>query len=182
MLMLTKLTVGGVVGAAAMLVAPHAVRVSAQYPPPEGSCVISISATKTDPHGNVDVSVKVLDINGKPVLGVPTSLSISRQPSSDAVLTANRSATDGSGVVTGALAAGASAGVVEIAARTDAVSCAASLVVGEGSLLAAVNLPDTGTGATADDESPATLAAFLLGTLGMVVVALALRRSRDPRA
>lgn len=180
--MLTKLTIGGMVAVAVMLAAPHAMRVSAQYPPPEGNCVISTSATTTDPHGSVGVSVKVLDINGKPVPGVPTSLSISRQPGSGAALTANRSATDGSGVVTGALAAGANAGVIAIGAQAGAASCAASVVVGEGAVLAAVELPDTGAGATADGDSPATLAVFLLGTLGMVVMASALRLRREPRA
>lgn len=180
--MLTKLTIGGVVAVAVMLAASHAVRVSAQYPPPEGNCVISTSAATTDPHGNVGVSVTVLDINGKPVPGVPASMSISRQPGSGAALTADRSATDGSGVVTGALAAGANAGVIGISARTAVVSCAASVVVGEGAVLAAVGLPDTGVGVGADGDSPATLAAFLLGTLGMVLAASALRLRRGPRA
>lgn len=180
--MLTKLTIGGVVAVAVMLAAPHAVRVSAQYPLPQGNCVISTSATTTDPHGTVGLSVKVVDINGNPVSGVPAALSISRQPGGDASLTANGSATDASGVVSGALAAGASAGVIGIGARTDAVSCSASVVVGAGAVLAAVNLPDTGAGSNAGGDAPATLVAFLLGTLGLTAVASALRLRRERRA
>jgi hypothetical protein len=176
-----KLMFGGL--AAAVVVALFAARasdVSAQYPPPEGSCSIATSSTTPDRSTSVTVAVTVLDINGKAVPGVATGLSISRQPGNDASLSGNAPATDSLGLVKGALQVGTSSGVIGLSAHTGVVSCAATIVVGQGAVLAAVNLPDTGSGAAASGDAPAVLVAFLLGSLGLVVAGSALnwRRAR----
>ncbi len=179
--MFTKLMFGGLaVAAGVMLFATHGGRASAQYPPPEGSCSIATSSTTPDPNSSVAVSVTVLDINGKAIPGVATGLSISRQPGNDASLSGNAPATDSAGLVKGALQVGTSSGVIGLSAHTGVVSCAATVVVGQGAVLAAVNLPDTGSGAAASGDAPAVLVAFLLGSLGLVVVGSALnwRRAR----
>jgi hypothetical protein len=179
--MSTKLAVGGLMAAAvALAVAWPSGSVSAQYPPPAGNCVITTSATTTEPGGNVGVSVTVLDINGKPVPGIPTDLLISHQPGGDASLTGNASATDGQGVVKGTLGAGSTSGVIGLRARTADVFCAGSVVVGNGAVLAEVALPDTGSGTGSDGDSPAVFAVFLLGAIGVVGVtsAMSWRRTR----
>ncbi len=178
--MLTKLAVGGLMAAAvALAIASQGSGVSAQYPQSEGSCVIT-SATTAEPHGSVGVSVTVRDVNGKPAPGVPTSLTISHQPGGDASLSGNAPATDSLGVVKGTLNAGSSSGVIGLNAHTAAVSCAGSVVVGQGGVLAEVALPDTGAGAGSHGDSPAVFAAFLLGAIGVVGVASAMswRRTR----
>ncbi len=180
-MMFTKLIFGGLAAAVvATLFVARTGHVSAQYPPPEGSCTITTSSTTPDPHSSVAVAVTVLDINGKAVPGVATGLSISRQPGSDASLSGNAAATDSLGVVKGALQVGTSSGVIGLSAHTDVVSCAATVVVGQGAVLAAVNLPDTGTGAATPGDAPAVLVAFLMGSLGIAAVGSALnwRRAR----
>ena len=176
--MLTKLAVGGLMAAmAALAISSQSGRVSAQYPPPEGSCVIRTSATTTEPHGTVGVSVTVLDVNGKPVPGAATSLVISGQPGGEgASLAGNAPATDGQGVVSATLAAGGASGVIGVSAHAAAVSCSGAVVVGQGAVLAAVALPDTGDGAAATGDSPAVFATFLLGAIGVVSLGWAVRR------
>ena len=180
--MFTRLIFGGLAAAAAVtLFGARAGGVWAQYPPPEGSCAIATSSTAPDPNTSVAVSVTVLDINGKAIPGVATGLSISRQPGNDAALLGNAPATDSAGVVKGALQVGTSSGVIGLSAHTDVVSCAATVVVGQGAVLAAVNLPDTGTGTARPGDAPVVLAAFLMGSFGIVAVGSALnwRRARQ---
>jgi hypothetical protein len=180
-IMFTRLTIGGLVAAAAVtLLGARAGGVRAQYPPPEGSCTIATSSTTPDPHSSVAVAVTVLDINGNAVPGVATGLSISRQPGTDASLSGIAPATDSSGVAKGALQVGTSSGVIGLSAHTDVVFCAATVVVGQGAVLAAVNLPDTGTGPATHGDASAALVALVMGSLGIVAVGSALnwRRAR----
>jgi hypothetical protein len=179
--MLTKLAVGGVMATAvALAMATHGSGVSAQYPPPAGSCAITTSATTTEPHGSVDVTVSVIDGNGQPVPGVATDLAISHQPGGDASLSGNAPATNGLGVVKGALDAGSTGGVIGLSAHTASVSCGGSVIVGQGETLAAVALPDTGDGTDSGGDSPAVFVTFLLGAISVVGVASAIswRRAR----
>lgn len=181
--MLTKLAVGGLVTAMATLaLASQSGRVSAQYPPPEGNCAVTTTATTTEPHGTVGVSVTVLDVNGKPVPGTATDLAISRQPGGGgASLSGNAPATDGQGVVKATLGAGGGSGIIGLSAHTASVACAGSVVVGEGAVLATVALPNTGDGAGASGDSPMVFAAFLLGAMGVVSIAWAVARRSTRR-
>jgi hypothetical protein len=122
------------------------------------------------------VTVTVLDVNGNPVPGTATQLSISRQPGGDASLSGNGGATDAGGVVSASLDVGGSGGVIGLSAATDSVSCAAAVVVGEGAVLGAVSLPDTGTGGSGPGDSIGAFFAFLIGAAGVAVVAFAASR------
>ena len=180
--MFTKIAISGLMTAvAALAVASQGGRAMAQYPVPQGSCVITTSDTVVDPHAAVSVGATVLDVNGKAVPGVAVEISISRQPGGDAALSASGGATDAAGAVTAQLDAGSTGGVIGLTARTDAVSCSATVVVGEGAVLGAVSLPDTGSGHANSGDSLAEFGAFLLGVVGIAVVGLAASRPRANR-
>jgi hypothetical protein len=178
--MFTRLVFAGIMTAfAATAVTWRVTGASAQYPPPEGSCSIATSATTTVAHGNVGVTVTVLDVNGQPVAGVLPQVAISRQPGGDAAISGLESLTDSTGTVSVTLGAGGTPGVIGVSAHTDVVSCAASVVV-EGAVLGAeVSLPDTGTGSAAHGDSLAAFAAFVLGAAGVAAVAAAASRRRS---
>jgi hypothetical protein len=179
--MLTRIALAGIMTAFAATAAAWGSSVaSAQYPPPEGSCSISTSATTTTSHGSVGVTVTVLDINGKPVAGVLPQVSISRQPGGDAAISNLAAPTDANGSVHTNLGAGGTPGVVGLSAHTDVVSCAASVVVEGGVLAAEVSLPDTGSGSTSHGDSLAAFAAFVLAIAGVAAIAFATSR-REPR-
>lgn len=180
--MFTKIAIGGLMtGVAAVAVALHSGRAMAQYPVPQGSCVITTSAAVVDPRAAVSVGATVLDVNGNPVPGVVADISLSRQPGSDAALSGSGGTTDAAGVVAAQLDAGSTGGVIGLTARTDAVSCSATVVVGDGAVLGAVSLPDTGTGSAAGGDSLAAFGAFLLGIAVVGVVGLAANRRRANR-
>lgn len=181
-MMVTKLIAGLLMSlAVGAAVASQSGRALAQYPPPQGSCVVTTSASVVNPHDAVDVGVTVFDVNGNPVPGVVTQTSVSRQPGSDAVLQGGAATTNASGMASATLDAGSTGGSIGLSARTDAVSCAATVIVGEGAVLGAVRLPDTGSGSRGHGDSLAAFGAFLLGVAGVAAVGAAASRRATGR-
>ena len=182
-MMLIKLAVGGLmVVAAVMGIASRVGTASAQYPPPTGSCVLTVSATTINVNGTVEVVVTVLDVNGKPAAGVPIDLVVSRQPGTDASISGNASATDSNGQVRGTLNVGTASGTVTVTASTADVSCAGTVVVGQEAVLGQVVLPNTGGGSGSAGDASGVLAAFLLGAAGLASVAAGANWRRRRRA
>jgi len=177
-MMLTKLTIAGMISVAVLAAASRAGSVSAQYPPPTGNCVITTSATTSAPGSTVTITVTVRDENGNPVANVPVPLNITKQPGNDASVTAGSTTTDAQGKVTGTLKLGSASGIVEVTATASGVSCSASVAAGAAAVLPEVALPSTGTGATAAGAAmPRGIAAMLLAGIGMVAAGAVIRRT-----
>jgi len=178
--MFTKLTVAGMISVAvlALVARTGTGTVSAQYPPPNGNCVATVSAATAAPGGSVIVTVTVRDVNGNPLANVPVPLSITQQPGNDASIVPGATTTDANGQVTGTLNVGTASGVVEVSASASGVACRASVVNGRGEVASQVGLPNTGTGAAAGDlVMPSALLAIVLAGFGTVVAGVALRRA-----
>lgn len=178
--MLTKLTVAGMISIAvlAAVARTETGTVQAQYPPPNGNCVATTSAATAAPGGSVIVTVTVRDVDGKPLANVPVPLVVSQQPGGDASIVPGATTTDANGQVTGTLNVGTASGVVEVSATASGVACRASVVNGKGEVAARVDLPNTGTGATAGGAAmPSRLALIMLAGIGAVAAGAALRRS-----
>ena len=173
--MLSKLTVAAVISGAVLLTL-GAGAVSAQYPPPTGSCELRTSATAAETGGNVAVTVTVRDVNGATIPGTPVALAIVEQPGGS-ILTTSGTATDSAGNVTGNLKMGSGAGTVRLRAMADNVACSAAVAAGTGAVAPLVRFPDTGSGdgSTGSTFGFAGTALLELGAL-IVVAGWATRR------
>ena len=161
--MISRLIIASLVPAALVAAASFGVA-SAQYPPPVGNCVVTASATTVQAGGgNVDIKVTVRDLDGVPVAGESVSFSIVGQP--------------GSGVATATLSTAAAAGVVEVVASAEDVSCRTSVVVPAGQVAPTVELPDTGSGPAGHGAILAEIALALV--LGGIVLAVAGAKRRS---
>lgn len=175
--MLTKLTIAGMISVAVLAAAGRASSVSAQYPTPNGNCVITTLATASGIGSSIDITVTVRDENGNPLANVPVPLSITNQPGSDASVAAGSTTTDASGKITGKLNLGSTGGLVEVTATASGLSCRATVSAGTSAVASDVNLPNTGTGtSTAGDALPDGLVATLLAGMGAAAAGAALRR------
>ena len=156
---------------AALAVAGFSVT-SAQYPPPVGNCVITASATTVQAGGgNVEIKVTVRDLDGAPVPGETVTFSIVGQPGSGAGLAPPSATTDASGVAATTLSTASSAGVVEVLASAEDVSCRTSVVVPGGEVAPAVELPETGSGPAGHGAILAEIVlALVLGGIFLAVV------------
>ena len=177
--MFTKLTIAGTIAAGILFAATaHAGSVRAQYPPPQGNCVVTTSATTQATGGSVTVTVTVRDATGNPVANTPVTLAVTKQPGSGATITPASGSTNASGQISGTLNVGNAAGAVEVTATPADTSCRASVVSGQGAVAAEVALPNTGDGASVGGASTAMLA--LIGALavgGSLAAAAGLRRN-----
>ena len=175
--MISRLIIASLVPAALVAAASFGVA-SAQYPPPVGNCVVTASATTVQAGGgNVDIKVTVRDLDGVPVAGESVSFSIVGQPGSGASLAPAAATTDGSGVATATLSTAAAAGVVEVVASAEDVSCRTSVVVPAGQVAPTVELPDTGSGPAGHGAILAEIALALV--LGGIVLAVAGAKRRS---
>lgn len=175
--MLMKLVVAGVVSVAVLTVAVSTRGAHAQYPPPVGNCVIVTSGTSAPGGGSVNVTVTVRDGNGNLQSGVAVPLNVTRQPGTGASVTPPSGTTDASGVVTGVLNVGSTAGAVDVTASPAGMSCSATVTVGTQAVESQVALPNTGTGGSAADATTILFASILLLAAGAVVAGIGLRRS-----
>ena len=177
--MIGRLTVCAALTAATLALATQG-SVFAQYPPPNGNCVISSSASTAIPGSSVGLTVTVRDASGAPMANVAAPLSVASQPGNDASVSANSSATNASGQLSGTLNAGTAPGVIVVTASPSGTSCSASVVTGAGQVAAAVALPNTGTGPDGTTGSGARFAVITLAGVAGLAAAAAMRR-RAPR-
>ena len=171
----------GAVIAAALVFAAYGGVASAQYPPPEGNCVLSLSSTTVPPGGSAGVTVTVRDVNGNPLANTNVTLSITKQPGAGASVTPASATTDANGMVTATVNAGTTGGVIEVTASAPNVKCSGSLAAGS-SAVEVVAAPNTGTGDASRRAGASPLAAALvLLAAGGAAVALAAARTRGAR-
>lgn len=178
--MFTKLSIAGVVSAVVLLAAWHANSASAQYPPPNGNCTVTIDTARVDAGGSANVKIVVRDVNGNPVPNAAVTVVISKQPGSGASVTMNSSTTDANGVVTGTVKVGSTAGVVEVSATPQGTGCSAQVVAGQGAVAPEVALPSTGTGTGSGGAQRGIDGMLVLLTLagaGVVAAGAAARRA-----
>lgn len=174
--MFTKLIIAGTIAAGVLFAAsPQAGSVLAQYPAPQGSCVVTTTATTATSADNVTVTVIVRDANGKPVPNMPVTLAVTKQPGTGATVTPTSATTNSAGMVTGTLKVGTATGAVEVTATPTDVSCRASVVAGSGEVAAQVALPNTGDGGSSATNSTGLLALTVLGA-GVAAAGIGLRR------
>lgn len=174
--MFTKLSIAGIASAAVLLVATYG-SASAQYPPPNGNCVVTVGSARVDAGASASVQIVVRDVNGKPVPNAPVTVVVTKQPGSDASVTLNSSTTDANGVLTGTVKVGSKAGVVEISATPQGIACSAQVVAGQGAVAPEVALPSTGTGAGGDGGASGMLVLLVAAGLGVVAAGAAVRRA-----
>ena len=174
-----RLAILGTASALVLIAFTHAGSVSAQYPPPNGNCTLSIDATQVSPGGTAGVTVTVLDAASNPKGGVAVTVQVSGQPGSDASVNMNSATTGANGKVTGTLHVGTAGGVVKLTANQEGGNCGAQVVVGQGEVAPEVNLPNTGSGTNADGPSKGLLA--LLALVGGAVIAVGVGMRRTSR-
>ncbi len=178
--MFSKLAILGTAAAMILIGLTRAGGVSAQYPPPNGNCTLSIDATHVESGGTAGVTVTVLDAFSHPKSGATVTVEVSTQPGTDASVDMDSSTTDSNGKATGTLHVGTTAGVVYLTANAEGSSCGAQVVVEpvpvsteaatpQAEVAAEVSLPNTGTGTSAGGASIATL--ILLAVAGATVIA-----------
>lgn len=178
--MLTKLVVAGMVSVAILAATAPTRGARAQYPPPNGNCVITTSASAVASGGSATVTVTVRDGNGNPQANVPVPVNITRQPAADASLTLGNSTTDANGVVTGTLKLGTTGGSVEVTASPAGMSCKATVTVGTTTVAPEVALPNTGAGSSSGGTASIIWVTLAVAAAGAFVAGIGLRRtSRD---
>lgn len=175
--MLTKLVVAGMVSVAILAATAPSRGAHAQYPPPNGNCVITTSASAVAAGGSVTITVTVRDASGNPQSGVPVPVNITRQPGSDASLTLGNSTTDANGKVQGTLKLGATGGSVEVTASPPGMSCKATVTVGTTTVASEVGLPNTGEGSSAGGAGSMLWISLALAAAGAFVAGVAIRRT-----
>jgi hypothetical protein len=179
--MFSKLTIAGLISSAVLVAAFHAGGAHAQYPAPNGNCSVATSATTTNANGSVTLTVTVRDVNGNLASNQAVTLQVTKQPGSDATVTPNSGVTNAQGQITATLHSGSKAGVVEVSASPASTGCAASVVVGSGEVASEVNLPNTGTGATAGGDSPFAPIALAVALAGAALMGAGALRRRAAR-
>ena len=178
--MRTKLIVAGMVSVAILAATAPSRGAHAQYPPPNGNCVIVTSASASAPGGSVNVTVTVRDGNGNPSANVPVPVNVTRQPGTDASVTVGSSTTNASGVVSGTLKVGTTGGAIDVTASPAGMSCKATVTVGASAVASEVALPNTGAGSSSGGTSSIVWASLMLAVAGAFVAGMGLRRtSRD---
>ena len=149
----------------------------AQYPPPNGSLVLTAADGTPDLNSEVQVSAVIQDENGDAAAGVECTFAVTDQPGSGAIVDAGPFTTDAEGSVSTTLSTGASAGTIVVEATCGTLSAEVSLVAGEAAPPA--SLPSTGTGGS---ESGTAWAFWALIAAGAAValsgMALAWRRAK----
>ena len=150
----------------------------AQYPPPNGSLVLTSADGTPELNSDVLVSAVIQDENGDAAAGVECTFAVTDQPGSGATVDAGPFTTDAEGSVSTTLSTGASAGTIVVEATCGTLSAEVSLVAGEAAAPPA-SLPSTGTGGS---ESGTTWAFWALIAAGAAValsgMALAWRRAK----
>ena len=175
--MLTRLIVAGTVSVAILAAWAPARGANAQYPPPNGNCVIVTSASAAVQGGSVTVTVTVRDGNGNPQANVPVPVNVTRQPGSSASVTMDSSTTDASGTVRGTLHVGTTGGTVEVTASPAGMSCKATVTLGTTTVAPQVALPATGAAHEPDNIGSTLWASVALAAAGAFVAGVGFRRT-----
>ena len=149
----------------------------AQYPPPNGSLVLTSADGTPDLNSDVLVSAVIQDENGDAAAGVDCTFAVTDQPGTDAEVDPGPFTTDADGNVSTTLSTGATAGTIVVEATCGTLSAEVSLVAGEAAPPA--SLPSTGTGGS---ESGTAWAFWALIAAGAAValsgMAIAWRRAK----
>jgi hypothetical protein len=97
------------------------------YPPPDGNCEMTSSATTAVPESTVDLTLTVRDAAGTVVRDAWVSFSIASQPGTDARLTQIDDQTNGDGQARAQLLVGTTPGEIRVTSE-----CASATIVVEG--------------------------------------------------
>lgn len=151
----------------------------AQYPPPAGNIVTTVSNPNPAIGGESAFTVTVQSEAGVPAANVNCTASIASQPGSDATVVPSTFTTDSLGKADLTLKTGSTPGQVTVAMKCGELSATTVVSVGSGAPLP----PDTGLGATANENGGGIdLTWAVAGVTGLFLVAggaVAYRRSRS---
>jgi hypothetical protein len=174
---LRRMTIGLMaIGLGALVALGLLTQASAQYPPPNGTLVLTSADGTPDLDSDVLVSAVIQDQNGDPAADVECTFAITDQPGTDAEVDAGPFTTDAEGNISTTLSTGSTAGTIVVEATCGTLSAEVSVVAGETATPPA-SLPTTGTGVSESSTDWAFWALIAMGgAVALSGMAVAWRR------